>query len=473
MKKIVLFTICLCIGFSTYGKMDEEEKNLTRINFYYPTYDTPIIQTEDFTRLYSTSPHPNLIESLSLEEKVSLLEEVNQRRRDFGRDTLTSADQFYIWKPYIYRLHHEDPHHRMVPAYTTIDKKFKQENVKVLSFSYLLINDTLIVDHSLNPKFKKGDMVLSINDVAVSKYLDYTYKDRYGNAYMLNHCYNSNFAPEYSVDILRNNKPATIITEGGGLFDVEFELNKGDDYKVQLFEDAKCGYIAVDEFPSVNSYLIKKVRSGIKYLKEQGYTNVILDLRKNPGGSGDDFDKLMSIFINKPTVKYLKGAKIRASVVTIDNYDFLTKEMDRTVVDMPEGGYVKEFITNPKMYIDGMAYYVLISRNTASMAASFVNILQYNDVAILVGEPLAHNALKYGDVSLNWGIYADSRLIGQYCTTQIDEYTKAVNGVLIPDIHIPYVANDYLTGEDAMLEKLLEHILSINTKEASVLTKKI
>ena len=470
MKKIVLFTICLCIGFSTYGKMDEEEKNLTRINFYYPTYDTPIIQTEDFTRLYSTSPHPNLIESLSLEEKVSLLEEVNQRRRDFGRDTLTSADQFYIWKPYTDRLHYEDPHHRMIPAYTTIDKKFKQKDVKALSFSYLLINDTLIVDRSLDPQFKRGDMVLSINDIPVSKYLDYTYRDRYGNAYILNHCYNSNFAPKYSVDILRNNKAATIITEGGGLFDVESELTQGDDYEVQLFKNAKCGYIAIAEFPSDNSYLIKKVHNGIKDLKEHGYTNVILDLRKNPGGSGDAFDKLMSIFINKPTVKYLKGAKIRASVATIDSYDFLTKEMDGTVIDMPEGEYIKEFKTHPKMYIDGMTYYILVSRNTGSMAASFVNILQYNDAATLVGEPLAHNALKYGEVTGPWRLFEDSRLVVDFSSTKIDEYTEAVDGVLMPDIYIPYVAKDYLTGEDSMLEKLLEYISSTNAKEVSILT---
>ncbi len=38
---------------------------------------------------------------------------------------------------------------------------------------------------------------------------------------------------------------------------------------------------------------------------------------------------------------------------------------------------------------------------------------------------------------------------------EIDEHTKAVDGVLMPDIHIPYVAREYMGGRDAMLEELL------------------
>ena len=43
-------------------------------------------------------------------------------------------------------------------------------------------------------------------------------------------------------------------------------------------------------------------------------------------------------------------------------------------------------------------------------------------------------------------------------TSMSDLYTKAVDGVLMPDIHIPYVAKDYMTGKDAMLDKLLKII---------------
>ena len=43
-------------------------------------------------------------------------------------------------------------------------------------------------------------------------------------------------------------------------------------------------------------------------------------------------------------------------------------------------------------------------------------------------------------------------------TVNLDEYTRATDGILQPDIVIPYVAADYLTGRDAMLDRLMEII---------------
>lgn len=41
---------------------------------------------------------------------------------------------------------------------------------------------------------------------------------------------------------------------------------------------------------------------------------------------------------------------------------------------------------------------------------------------------------------------------------EIDECTRRDDGYIVPDIAIPYVAAEYLTGRDAVLEKLLETI---------------
>lgn len=75
---------------------------------------------------------------------------------------------------------------------------------------------------------------------------------------------------------------------------------------------------------------------------------------------------------------------------------------------------------------------------------------------MLAGEPLRHNALKYGEtVGARYGI---SGLYLTVSTVEFDEYSHAVDGVLMPDIAIPYVARDYLSGRDVMLGKLLEII---------------
>ena len=43
-------------------------------------------------------------------------------------------------------------------------------------------------------------------------------------------------------------------------------------------------------------------------------------------------------------------------------------------------------------------------------------------------------------------------------TIEYDEHTKAIDGYLMPDIPVPYVAEEYMTGRDVMLDKLLEMI---------------
>ena len=100
------------------------------------------------------------------------------------------------------------------------------------------------------------------------------------------------------------------------------------------------------------------------------------------------------------------------------------------------------------------------SKDTGSIAASFCNILQFNDAASLVGEPLLHNALKYGEEINGEALLPTLLIPTSISTVEFDEYTCAVDGVLMPDIVIPYVARDYLSGRDAMLDKLLEIIES-------------
>ena len=74
---------------------------------------------------------------------------------------------------------------------------------------------------------------------------------------------------------------------------------------------------------------------------------------------------------------------------------------------MPETEYVRSFETNPKMYVGGMSCYVLVSRDTGSIAASFVNMLQYHGAAQLVGEPLLHKDETYEPVVKDYRDYVE------------------------------------------------------------------
>ena len=171
------------------------------------------------------------------------------------------------------------------------------------------------------------------------------------------------------------------------------------------------------------------------------------------------FDNLLSLFINRHTIPYMKSQRLRVSSQTEADYEFITKDMVGQTISLPDSCVVKTIDLNPELYIcDDVHIYILMSRNTSSIAASFCNIMQYNDSATLVGEPLWRNALRYGE-AVTGDVWFSSLLYeASVSTTEYDEYTLAVDGVLMPDIAIPYTADDYLSGEDAMLEKLLDII---------------
>ena len=417
--------------------------------------------------LHRIPRHPGLDSLLSPAEKAEVLAEINARCDALGKDSLLTSDLFWVMRPYFDRLHHEDPHYRIVPVpfgdvevYTKkSDQRKLSRELRMPAFNLLQINDTLIVDRSLDPQFRRGDRIETINGVAAADYLKYGYDDLYQTlTSLMNRYYYSQAVNRFRIELERDGETQTVETAGQPAPKAIFALNKAEetDANIRTYANVSAGYIAIPKFFPNNSRLIRIVRKAIVGFQKQGLCNVILDLRRNPGGNGHAFDELLSIFINKPVVDYCTGQRVKASKEAMQYYDFLTEEQLGQVVDLPETEYVRSFETNPKMYVDSMHYYVLVSRDTGSIAASFVNMLQYHGAAQLVGEPLRHNALKYGE-GLD-GAWFDPVQLAESCVSmlEIDECTRRDDGYVVPDLTIPYVAEEYLTGRDAMLEKLLD-----------------
>lgn len=421
-------------------------------------YDVVTPRTEVGQRLFKIHEHPSFDSLLTFEAEQRILSEINLRCNKLDKDTLLTSDLIWVYRPYFDWLFNEDPHCRIEPMIPAKDVR-ETKRLKVPEFDVLCINDTLIVNQSLDPDYQTGDRILSVNDIPVSTFLEYTYPDRYDTpANIMRHYYFSNVVDTFRIKLERGGCIINTSTAGDTQSRVVLKLKQQQALKVQTFPDAKSACITIPSFYPNNSWLIKKLHNQIKKFKAIGITNVILDLRMNPGGNGDRFDELLSIFINRPSVKYLRKAKVKCSQKTMGLYDFLTEEMLGQTVELPDNEIVREFPLQSKMYIDGMRYYVLMSRDTGSIAASFCNILQFNDAALLVGEPLLRNALKYGETVQGKILLPTLLQQTGISIVEYDEYTRAVDGVLMPDIAIPYVARDYLSGRDAVLDKLLEII---------------
>lgn len=424
-------------------------------------------------KLFSIPTHPGLDSLFTEAELAQIRAEIDSRCDSLGKDSLLTSELFWVMRPYFDRLYHEDPHYRIsMPPYGDPAVYPKRRNRRRLerqlcmpAFVMLQINDTLLVDRSLDPAFRRGDMIAAINGVPAAEYLKYSYHDRYmlPVSLMGNYFYGQ-IVDRFRIDLIRNEEALTVETTGSPGLTTSFKLDLAEsmDNNIRTYPEAACGYIAIPQFFPSNSRLIRIVHKTLLDFKKEGLTHVILDLRRNPGGCGHAFDKLLSIFIDKPVVEYCTGRWVKASKQAMKYYDFLTEEMLGQVVPLPDEEVVRSFETTPGMYVGGMRYYVLISRDTGSIAASFVNMLQYHGAAELAGEPLLHNALKYGEtLDGSWleptGLYQNGLSM-----VRIDECTQTGDGILRPDIPIPYVAADHLSGRDALLDKLLELIRSRN-----------
>lgn len=316
----------------------------------------------------------------------------------------------------------------------------------VLPFNLLQIEDSLLVNKSLSNKILKGDLILSVNGKSAKKILDYTYRDRYINSITMQLQNDMMFYPNYDLELIRNGKNIKTKVSGVSLNEYRNLLVNTENITSKILGQ-DIGYFEIKKFEK-NKKIIKKLRKLIEEIRVIGGNSIIIDIRKNGGGSGNDFDKLISIFTPKKEIDYLKDAKILVTEKTS-----LENGAIGDVISLPNAKVLKKIPLKPNLYMGKMNYYILMSINTGSIASSFANIMQYNTFGTLVGEPMRYNATKYGDVIEQ---NSEFRLI--HSTVEYDEYTKAVNGIVKPDISIPFIAEEYAKGGDPILEELIKII---------------
>ncbi|MCT4603643.1 MAG: S41 family peptidase [Marinifilum sp.] len=444
---ILLFVFCGCCSLEVFS----QDFNFVDLNPKSILTKEQLKEDKEILKTY----HPNPFNSFPENEWDSL---INVISTELPSVPIKETEKRLIRRRLLDRVTFEDPHVRFMPVLGhKKNKTIKSKNIKALPFSLVSISDTMIVDKSLHKNIIKGDMILSINGISAKSFLESSYHDRYMIGYALQIYHHFNFAENYDLIILRKNKRLEVTIPGmpltlGNLFKLDGKLEE------KIFDNSETGYFNINNF-DYNKYLIKRLKRFVSAVKTKGYNNVIIDIRQNPGGNGDRFDELFSLFTNKTKIPYQSGVKLKVSKHTYKDYSYKKEDFGK-IVDLPDSLFFREMPLDSSLYIEGINYYVLISRNTASMAATFANIFQYNNMGFLVGEPLAHNALKYGEAVTG----ERNNSFWSISTVEYLEYTNAENGILKPDIAIPFVASEYMKGGDPVLEHCLE-LIKAKSKE--------
>ena len=401
-----------------------------------------LLHTKELIKRY----HPNPFNSISEAKFDSLIGIVS---KTFPTDSIPETEYIYQYRKAFDKITDGDPHFLILPQLRRYPEyKLKGKHIRVWPFKMLCFNDTLIIDESISPELQKGDQIISINDRSAKEIVKYTYHHRFIDTPFTQAQNHFCFAPNYKIQYLRKGQKHKIKIPGVPLSKYHF---KEEYYPKTIYNDYKTGYFGIKNFDN-NKFMIKQLAKFIKKVQFKGYTNIIIDVRNNPGGNGDRFDELISLFTEKDSIDYQNGSRVMVSKATLD-YGFSEDSIGK-VCNMPEADIIKSCPLDKSKYAGKMNYYVLVSEYTASMASTFANIMQYNKFATLVGEPLAHNALKYGEITTS--PFNNSLLV--ISTVEIDEYSNQKNGIIMPDVFIPYKAEEYKNGGDPVLEKCLEYI---------------
>jgi len=240
-----------------------------------------------------------------------------------------------------------DPHSvYMTPAQVRKSKEEFQGNFEGIGIEFDIIADTLVVVTPIagGPSEKigvqSGDRIITIDDsTAVGITRDDVFRKLRGPK-----------GTKVNLKILRQGESSPLV--------FTITRDKIPTYSVGavLMLDEKTGYIKLDRFVQTT---YDEFIDAMKSLKAQGMTQLVLDLRGNPGGYLDQAIKVADEFIGgMKKLVYTRGAHVK-------DEDFFSK---------PNDMFEKESVV------------VLINRGSASASEIVAGALQDYDRALIVGE---------------------------------------------------------------------------------------
>lgn len=205
---------------------------------------------------------------------------------------------------------------------------------------------------------KIGDEIVKINDIDISEYTEDAGELLQGET-----------GSEVEITFIRNGQKQSTVLER------EKHEKKAVIFH-KLLED-KSGYIVLDQFTKTAS---AEVIKAFKELKKEGATQIILDLRNNPGGLLSEAINITNIFVDKGT-----------TIVTT-----------KSVIEK----YNKTYVTQNKALDTEIPLVVLINHKSASASEIVSGSLQDLDRAVVIGGRSFGKGLVQRPKKLNYGTQA-------------------------------------------------------------------
>lgn len=286
---------------------------------------------------------------------------------------------------------------------------------------------------------KRGDVLMKINgqDLTTANYIDLLNLD------------------EYTIGL--GQIVDGVLSENGETADIikrEMSINPILYYDVIDIAGTKIGYFVYDQFLDSYTTDLKDVFS---YFASQNITELVLDLRYNPGGYLSTCADLASMIAPEPALDEI--------FISMEWNEQLTNYLTNKYGANSE--YFKLFFPVPEVNLNLNRLVVLTSERTASASEAIINGLSpYMDVTVIGGQTVG----KYTGASLfydseeqrhTWGIYlVINKIINALGNTDY------VDG-FIPDFAVD---DDYTTPlgdmNEPLLAKAIEYLVGVPVKKS-------
>ena len=319
------------------------------------------------------------------------------------------------------------------------------------------VDDKLIVIDPLNnhDKFVAGDVITSINGRPVSNLLQEIYGhisadmhfpfykrhafNVYATAFLT---YELGFPAKYEVNMLGGERPVALKPLQSftpkPVVHPQRPCQKRLCYRVVQDTDTAVLTLRSFEFygNQINQF-ITFVDNAFRDLVEHERKTLIIDIRGNLGGSNLASSYVLRHLANKPFQFYASISDQRGNPELFQPQQPIRTDFTGSV-------------------------YVLMDGQTVSSAPHFISLVKQNHFALLVGEPPGGNK-STNDGALRFeSTHSDIEYKVARMIFEVEAPSLNPTEPVYPDISVPYTEQQLITGDDIMLQSLLEHTQAEN-----------
>ena len=167
------------------------------------------------------------------------------------------------------------------------------------------------------------------------------------------------------------------------------------DKTYRLIEDSNVGLIKFNSFTNLQNFK-EFLSKTFAMLKEQNISNLIIDIRDNPGGDSVLGDELIGYLTDKPFVQFEKIEE-KISKQACEKKKWLKEQYPSIKIGEIKSSNIDLIKPRENLLRFHGKTFLLIGPKTASSGVSFAAAIKYFGIGILVGQETLDTPVNYGE----------------------------------------------------------------------------